>query len=79
MKNCAATEILRKELARFPVTFSFGRGGRHPYLLIVDKNGTARRFIYTDTRTTPRGLRNMRAALRRFLRELGTQSTAGET
>lgn len=61
---------LRNELARYPVRFAFGNGGKHGFVRITSADGRERRLTMPCTPSCSRANENMRRSLRRLMAEM---------
>jgi hypothetical protein len=66
------TKRIEDELQQYPVTYAFGRGGRHPFVVIKkDDTGETRRVVFSGTSNDQgRNWLNIRSNLRQVLREI---------
>lgn len=65
------TRMIRDELAAFPVRYSLGHDGKHHYVEIT--SGDAKRKVYYPQGATGTSLLNVRAEIRRTLKQLGVE------
>ena len=61
---------LRDEAAKYPVTATFGHGGRHDCLTITTDDGRERKFTVATTPSCNRAQRNALCSFRRLMAEL---------
>lgn len=67
-------ETIEKELSEWDVSYLFDRGGKHPYVLIENRDGAKRRVYFAGTPSeTARAAYNARAQVRQTLREMGAK------
>lgn len=65
-------EAIRQELGRYPVLFTFGQGGKHPFVLIEARDGRTEKVTYSATPRVANHLK-VRGDLRRALRRMSVE------